>query len=143
TIQSITDTGIQRILENHLKNYDTIIKKIEEINEYVEFVVEDEHRSVLKELFKTDSKIEYLTIEKKKIKETEIFIKNLNEEIDRKLIKHNPQFAFSHDGVKELNNSIVKLNNGKFHHPIYKGRTSDAMGTKFSVSEEGQKSTKF
>lgn len=143
TIQSITDTGIQRILENHLKNYDTIIKKIEEINEYVEFVVEDEHRSVLKELFKTDSKIEYLTIEKKEIKETEIFIKNLNEEIDGKLIKHNPQFAFSHDGVKELNNNIVKLNNGKFHHPIYKVRTSDAMGTKFSVSEEGQKSTKF
>jgi CRISPR-associated endonuclease Csn1 len=85
-IQSITDTGIQRILENHLANY-------------------------------------------------------------KEIIDGNPKFdvenAFSPDGVKELNKNIIKLNNGKFHHPIYKVRTSDAMGTKFSVSEEGQKSTKF
>lgn len=86
TIQSITDTGIQRILENHLQNYKEII----------------------------DGKTKFDT-----------------------------ENAFSSDGVKELNNDIVKLNNGKFHHPIYKVRTSDAMGTKFSVSEEGQKSTKF
>ncbi|HAH55527.1 MAG TPA: hypothetical protein DCM02_09700, partial [Flavobacterium sp.] len=85
-IQSITDTGIQRILENHLDNYKE--------------VVDDKTR------FDTEN-------------------------------------AFSSDGVKELNNNIVKLNNGKFHHSIYKVRTSDAMGTKFSVSDEGQKSTKF
>ena len=85
-IQSITDTGIQRILENHLDNYKEVI----------------------------DGKTKFDT-----------------------------ENAFSSDGVKELNNNITKLNNGKFHHPIYKVRTSDAMGTKFSVSEEGQKSTKF
>ena len=85
-IQSITDTGIQRILENHLENYKEII----------------------------DGKTKFDT-----------------------------ENAFSSDGVKELNRNIVKLNNGKFHHPIYKVRTSDAMGTKFSVSEEGQKNTKY
>ncbi|MFN3999845.1 type II CRISPR RNA-guided endonuclease Cas9 [Algoriphagus sp.] len=85
-IQSITDTGIQRIIENHLDNYKEII--------------DDKTR------FDTEN-------------------------------------AFSSDGVKELNNKIMELNNGKFHHPIYKVRTSDAMGTKFSVSEEGQKSTKY
>lgn len=85
-IQSITDTGIQQILENHLNNY----KK----------VVDDKTK------FDTEN-------------------------------------AFSNDGVKELNNNIVKLNNGKFHHPIYKVRTSDAMGTKFPISEKGQKSTKY
>jgi CRISPR-associated endonuclease Csn1 len=85
-IQSITDTGIQRILQNHLDNYKEVI----------------------------DDKTRY-----------------------------NTENAFSSDGVKELNNNIVKLNNGKFHHSIYKVRTSDAMGTKFSVSEEGQKSTKY
>lgn len=85
-VQSITDTGIQRILENHLENYKEI----------------------------TDGKT-----------------------------KFDMENAFSSDGVKELNKNITKLNKGKFHHPIYKVRTSDAMGTKFSLSEEGQKSTKF
>ncbi|MDW9381409.1 type II CRISPR RNA-guided endonuclease Cas9 [Chryseobacterium sp. JV558] len=85
-IQSITDTGIQKILENHLDNYKEVIND--------------------KPRFDTEN-------------------------------------AFSSDGVKELNKNIIELNNGMFHHPIYKVRTSDAMGTKFSVSEEGQKSTKF
>lgn len=85
-IQSVTDTGIQRIMENHLENYKEIV----------------------------DGKTKFDT-----------------------------ENAFSSDGVKELNNNIIKLNNGKFHHPIYKVRTSDTMGTKFSVSEEGQKSTKY
>ena len=86
TIQSITDTGIQRILENHLDNYKEVV----------------------------DDKTKFDT-----------------------------ENAFSSDGVKELNKNIIKLNNGKFHHPIFKVRTSDAMGTKFSVSEEGQKKSKY
>ncbi|SHF98689.1 type II CRISPR RNA-guided endonuclease Cas9 [Chryseobacterium vrystaatense] len=85
-IQSITDTGIQMILENHLNNYKEVV----------------------------DGKPKFDT-----------------------------ENAFSSDGVKELNKNIVALNKGKHHHPIYKVRTSDAMGTKFSISEGGQKSTKF
>lgn len=85
-IQSITDTGIQMILENHLNNYKEVV----------------------------DGKPKFDT-----------------------------ENAFSSDGVKELNKNIVTLNKGKFHHPIYKVRTSDAMGTKFSVSEGGQKNAKF
>ncbi|WP_164463873.1 type II CRISPR RNA-guided endonuclease Cas9 [Chryseobacterium sp. G0186] len=85
-IHSITDTGIQIILENHLNNYKEVI----------------------------DGKPKFDT-----------------------------ENAFSSDGVKELNKNIVALNKGKYHHPIYKVRTSDVMGTKFSVSEDGQKSTKF
>jgi len=87
-IETITDSGIQKILFNHLENYK----------------------------WRTDE--------------------------DNQIIA--PQtLAFSQDGLIDLNNNIVKLNNGKFHHPIYKVRTSDAMGTKFSISEEGQKSTKY
>ncbi len=62
--------------------------------------------------------------------------------INDKII-YDTENAFSTDGIKDLNNNIVKLNNGKFHHPIFKVRTIDAMGTKFPVSEEGQKSTKY
>mgnify|MGYP000896852691 CR=1 FL=1 len=88
SIETITDSSIQKILLNHLENY------------------------------------------------------KWNMDEDNQIIA--PQtLAFSPDGVKELNANIVALNNGKFHHPIYKVRTSDAMGTKFSVSEEGTKSNKF
>jgi len=143
TIEAITDTGIQKILKNHLKQYDTILKKIEDIQQYVELVVDDERRNILKELFRANSKIDHITVDTKEVKETEIFIKKLNEEIDRNLIKRNPQFAFSQDGIKELNRNIKKLNNEKDHQPIYKVRIADAMGTKFPVAEQGQKSTKF
>ncbi|MFC0343118.1 type II CRISPR RNA-guided endonuclease Cas9 [Epilithonimonas hispanica] len=143
TIESITDTGIQKILKKHLHKYDTVSMKIVEVTEYVNYIVDDVQRTVIKDLLKNNTTIEYITIEKKDIKETEVFISSLGEGYDRKGVKQNPQLAFSYDGVKELNKNIIELNDGKFHHPIYKVRTSDAMGTKFPVSEEGQKSTKF
>jgi CRISPR-associated endonuclease Csn1 len=86
TIESITDTGIQKILIHHLNNYKEIV----------------------------DDKNKYDT-----------------------------EKAFSPDGIKELNNSIMQLNDGKHHHPIYKVRIADAMGTKFPVSEQGKKGTKY
>jgi len=82
-IENVTDTGIQQILKNHLKNYD-----------------------------------------------------------------NNPQQAFSYDGIKAMNEAIAMPEHGltkksKPHKPIYKVRLSDAMGTKFQVSEEGTKNTKY
>ncbi|MDR2122075.1 MAG: hypothetical protein LBP34_03025 [Flavobacteriaceae bacterium] len=82
-IEKITDTGIQQILKNHLKNCDS-----------------------------------------------------------------DPQKAFSCDGIKVLNDAIIEpghglTKKGKPHKPIYKVRKAYAMGTKFTVSEEGQKSTKY
>ncbi len=62
---------------------------------------------------------------------------------DKNEIVLNPELAFSHDGIKELNKNIIQLNNGKDHKPIFKVRMSDVLGTKFSVSEDGQKRTKF
>jgi CRISPR-associated endonuclease Csn1 len=43
--------------------------------------------------------------------------------------------AFSPEGIEELNKNIVALNNGKFHHPIYKIRLYEES-SKFSVSEK-------
>lgn len=87
-IESITDTGIQKILVNHLENY--------------------------------------------------------KGRVDEEGKKIAPQtLAFSPDGIKELNQNIQMLNGGKSHQPIYKVRMADAMGTKFSVSEEGAKSSKY
>lgn len=69
-------------------------------------------------------------------------LENYKENVDGKS-KFDTANAFSAEGVMELNNNIIELNNGKSHQPIYKVRTSDAKGTKFAVSDEGQKSTKY
>jgi len=86
-IESVTDTGIQKILFNHLYQF------------------------------------------------------NLTNEDST--YKYQPDIAFSFDGVKEMNENIKELNNGKSHKPIYKVRLSTQLGTKFSVSEEGLKSKKY
>lgn len=107
-IKSITDTGIQIILLNHLS--ETLNRRKTEIEE--------------------DSTLE----DKNKLLEN--------------LEKNLPSYAFSYDGIKTMNAAIAMqknslTSNGKPHKPIYKVRLSDAMGTKFQLSEEGQKSTKY
>lgn len=87
-IESITDTGIQKILVNHLENY------------------------------------------KGRLGEE-------GKEID-------PQsLAFSTEGIRELNQNIKTLNNGKDHKPIFKVRMADAMGTKFPLSTEATKPSTY
>ena len=85
-IKSITDTGIQKIMQNHLKKY--------------------------------------------------------NEDKNGKIIEH-PEFAFSPDGVDEMNKNIKELNDGKHHHSIYKARTFEPKGNKFNVGQTGNKKDKF
>lgn len=51
--------------------------------------------------------------------------------------------AFSPDGIDDLNNKIVALNNGKFHQPVYKVRTFKAKGEKFAVGQKGNKKDKY
>ena len=87
-IESITDTGTQKILINHLENYNGKF--------------DEEGKEIAAQIL-----------------------------------------AFSPEGIKELNQNIKTLNNGKFHQPIYKVRMADAMGKKFPVSEEGTKSLKY
>ena len=58
-------------------------------------------------------------------------------------IKENPGMAFSPEGIMTMNRNISELNNGKFHHPIYKVRCSEPLGCKFVVGSEGNKKTKY
>ncbi len=48
--------------------------------------------------------------------------------------KINFEQAFSPEGIQELNNNIIELNNGKRHNPIYKVRFYE-VGSRFPVSE--------
>ncbi|WP_442846422.1 type II CRISPR RNA-guided endonuclease Cas9 [Leeuwenhoekiella sp. H156] len=81
-LESITDTGIQRILENHIKNY---------------------HDDKGQERF---------------------------------------DLAFNYVGIDEMNKNIITLNGGKPHLPIKKVRVYE-VGNKFSIGEEGSKSSKY
>jgi CRISPR-associated endonuclease Csn1 len=81
-LESVTDTGIQSILENHVKNY-----------------IDDKG----KERF---------------------------------------EIAFSPEGLEALNDNITSLNNGVFHHPIYKVRLYEE-GTRFTVGQNGNKKDKY
>lgn len=50
--------------------------------------------------------------------------------------------AFSPDGIDVMNRTIVELNDGHFHQPIYKVRIYEKAG-KFAVGQTGNKGRKF
>ena len=56
--------------------------------------------------------------------------------------QNNAEIAFSPDGIDELNRNIVKLNNGKFHQPIYKVRCYE-KADKYSIGNFGNKKAKY
>jgi len=58
-------------------------------------------------------------------------------------ITEQPEFAFSADGIDEMNKNIKELNNGKNHQPIYKVRTYEPKGNKFTVGQTGNKKDKY
>ena len=64
----------------------------------------------------------------------DVYVRERNTE--GKAVFHNPQIAFSAEGIKELNNHIIELNNGKNHKPIYKIKVTQALGKKFPVAEK-------
>ena len=45
------------------------------------------------------------------------------------------EVAFSAKGIKDLNENILTLNNGVFHHPIKKARLRFPKGKKFSIKK--------
>ena len=55
---------------------------------------------------------------------------------------NDPILAFCADGIDEMNQNIVALNNGKAHKPIYKVRRFE-LGSKFPIGQSGNKGKKF
>lgn len=45
------------------------------------------------------------------------------------------KLAFSPEGIEDMNKRIIDLNDGKFHHPIYKARVVFEKGNKFPISQ--------
>ena len=61
----------------------------------------------------------------------------LNENLER------IEYAFSAEGLEQMNENISLYNNGKQHKPVYKVRMTETMGQKFQVGLSGNKTAKF
>ncbi|MEG1685758.1 MAG: HNH endonuclease domain-containing protein, partial [Bacteroides sp.] len=53
------------------------------------------------------------------------------------------EFAFSPDGICEMNKNLIALNDGIPHKPIYKVRICEMKGDKFNVGVSGNKCSKY
>ena len=71
-----------------------------------------------------------------------IMLKHLDKYKDDKGDVH-PELAFNSDGIKNMNDNIKDLNEGKPHKPIYHVRKVRTKGIKFPVGETGKKPLKF
>ncbi|MDR2385568.1 MAG: type II CRISPR RNA-guided endonuclease Cas9 [Tannerella sp.] len=69
--------------------------------------------------------------------------------IQKILLRHlakkdnNSDLAFSPEGIEEMNQKIVELNDGKSHQPIYKVRVYEPIGNKFQIGYTGNKKDKY
>ena len=121
-IDSITDTGIQKILKNYLSKLASSPEGIEEINKLI-----DKHneKNTNKQLEKLDASS---SLDKIKL--------------NKKLIKFLLELAFSPEGIEDMNNNIALYNDGKPHQPILKVRLFE-NSKRFQVGSKGNKSSKY
>lgn len=84
------------------------------------------------------------TKEKAMEKIAEITDTGIQKILKNHLIKKNgnAELAFSADGIDEMNQNIVELNDGKFHQPIYTVRKFE-KANKFAIGIVGNKGKKF
>lgn len=61
----------------------------------------------------------------------------LNENFD------NIEYAFSAEGLEQMNENIIHYNDGKQHKPIYKVRLTETLGQKFQIGLSGNKTAKY
>lgn len=123
-IECVADITIQNILKKHLAKYDSIKIPIAEAATCYDDIINEEQKSIVDEYrIKGDTKDTHI----------EVFVKSRNTE--GMAISHNPQIAFSADGIKEMNSHIAELNNNKRHKPIYQVKMTQAKGKMFLVSE--------
>lgn len=53
------------------------------------------------------------------------------------------EYAFSAEGLEQMNENIAQYNNGKQHKPIYKVRLTETLGQKFQIGLSGNKTAKY
>lgn len=168
-ILTVTDTGIQKILLNHLKQFDTVELSFEEAITYFNSLLEkQEFEAIVKdgenEFNSVDDFIFHLRGKKYKFNKVNysilnVFIEKVSEQnfrnekgVDGKNkyeIDEHPEIAFTPEEIEEMNKSenIRKLNTNdkgeeKNHTPIKKVRISRGFGNQRALNKENNLSVK-
>ena len=152
-ILKITDTGIQKILLNQLKQFDTVKLPFEEALIYYDHLLEKPEIEAI--INSEDSKFEtvndfvahlrlndYKYNKKVEYRALNVFIAMITEQDFRNEFKENidehPEIAFTVDQIDKMNQpeNLKRLNDGKNHTPIKKVRSSNGYGNQRQVSDE-------
>lgn len=123
-IECVVDICVQNILKRHLAKYDSVELTISEATLYYDDIVYEEQKALVDEYLKNGKESE---------KKIDVFAHK--KEFGDKQLMHNPQIAFSADGIEEMNRHITELNNGKNHKPIYRVKFAQTLGKMFPVAE--------
>jgi CRISPR-associated endonuclease Csn1 len=161
-IQTITDTGIQKMLNNHLKQFDTVelpfLQAVKDLNSIVEKTEFDAIVANMENDFKhNDDFFEYLKFnkyayDKVDYRKLNVFVEdveaqNFRDEAQFGKITEHPEIAFSPQGIESMNkvDTLKGLNGGRKHAPIRKVRISRGFGNQRALSEdkESVKSKQF
>jgi len=160
-ILTITDTGIQKILTNHLQQFDTLELSFEEaIVHYDALLEKAELESIVKNkkdygFADINGLIQNLRENEFKKENTDysklnVFIEQVPErnfrddEQFRKKIMEHPEIAFTPEQIEKMNEPkfMQRLNGGKRHTPIRKVRIARGFGKQRRLSEN-KHSVKF
>ncbi|MBN2683431.1 MAG: hypothetical protein JXR58_13050 [Bacteroidales bacterium] len=153
-IKEITDTGIKKILHNHLEQFDTVKLPFEEAMTYYDYLLEKPEieaiiRSEDSKYNRVDDFVTHLKSNSYKYKKVDysslnVFINQIKERDFRNefkdIIDEHPEIAFTIDQIEKMNEpeNLKRLNEGKNHKPIKKVRSSTGYGNQRQVSEEPQ-----
>lgn len=162
-IATITDSGIQKILVNQLKQFDTVKVPLEKGILYYDALLEkDELDAIVNNkdnAFKTTNDLlEYLKLNNYKFNKIDYSLVNifihkvekqyftLNDNANGKIkIEEHPEIAFTAEAIDVMNRpeELLRLNEGKHHMPIKKVRVSTGFGKQRALNEEDKQSVKF
>ena len=124
-IECVADIVIQNILKRHLAKYDSIKMTVAEASKYYDDIINEDQRAVVDEYMNNGTTKDILI---------DVFVRGNSTQ--GRTVSHNPQIAFSAEGIKDMNNQITELNNGKSHKPIYKVKVTQALGKMFPIAEK-------
>ncbi len=163
-ISEVTDTGIQKVLYNHLKQFDTVELPFEEAVPHFDALLEKAEFEAITRSDDNDIKdvnglIENLKANKYKFDKADysklnVFVEKVPEINfrDEKIVEgknkyeinEHPEIAFSPEMIEEMNKqeTLKRLNNGKNHTPIKKVRISRGFGNQRALNQEDKNSVK-
>lgn len=124
-IECVADIVIQNILKRHLAKYNSIKMTVEEASRCYNDIVTEDQKAVVDEYMNNGTTKDILI---------DVFVREKSTQ--GRTVSHNPQIAFSAEGIKDMNTHVTELNNGKCHKPIYKVKVTQALGKMFPVAEK-------